>query len=416
MAPIDKKCSACRNKLPKNEFLKCGTCGQLYDLLCTSVSAKRFYLMTSDNKKNWRCQLCVNKLSKTNNIKTPSTRSSFGPNTSDSAVHVSSASRAHITERRKQTNRISDNDESAIDDQLDNDETMSGDTLCSQISNSPPKASPELLTIHKISELLDEKLGHNEKKMLSLIKSELRSLIQEEIQNAITNLKLETASRFDNIYTEQNIQKTKIDSLTKHIELLEREYNQIKNDIKDINNRSSSLPNQDTIFTSGDNSRKLVLYGLIERKWENENELHNRVLNVFAEILHLNLDGYIEGLTRLGKLGHRRPIVIELISKRITTQALKNKHFFNRTGLAISAFLDKDILQERKKLRKLLQEARNEGHHAIIRNNKLLINGEEQIAITKHQEQFRNPTKITEPTHATSSVQKTSKINKSFRN
>lgn len=52
------QCDECKQIINSREFLICVTCGRKYDLTCANVSFQRFHLMTTDNKKNWKCQSC----------------------------------------------------------------------------------------------------------------------------------------------------------------------------------------------------------------------------------------------------------------------------------------------------------------------------------------------------------------------
>lgn len=126
-----------------------------------------------------------------------------------------------------------------------------------------------------------------------------------------------------------------------------------------------------------DNTKKIVLYGLNEYYQEAEYDLHGRIINTFHEILDINITGYLEEVKRIGKFRPRqqRPVVIELISKRCTKYILQNAKQFRNTGLAVCEYLDEQSLQTRKKLREGLILARKSGHHAIIRNNSLIVNG-----------------------------------------
>lgn len=56
------KCSRCKQKLPKKEFMTCSKCRMLYDLDCANVSVQRFYnTMTNEHKKLWKCDICQKK-------------------------------------------------------------------------------------------------------------------------------------------------------------------------------------------------------------------------------------------------------------------------------------------------------------------------------------------------------------------
>lgn len=228
-------------------------------------------------------------------------------------------------------------------------------------------------TLDEIAELLDKKLEIHEEKIVSHFKAEMKTMIQQEIQNVIHKLKTEVSKDLNNITEEQNKIKMEIDILKGNIKLMEFERKKLKQEIIELQNQfDKSNPTTDV-----NNSRKIVLYGLEETHWEREKELHDRVLNIFYETLNSNIDGYIENIYRKGKHGYRRPIIIELINKRMAKQILQNNYVFKGSGLAIADFLDNESMRKRKELGKALQNARKEGKHAVFRGNKLFINGEE---------------------------------------
>lgn len=92
----------------------------------------------------------------------------------------------------------------------------------------------------------------------------------------------------------------------------------------------------------------IVLYGLNEYNNETEFELHDRIVDVFYNIADVDLTGYIEDLKRIGRRGWRRPIVMELLSKRVAKYLLSNVQFFKNSGLWISEYLNSERLEERK--------------------------------------------------------------------
>ncbi|KAH9634633.1 hypothetical protein HF086_009285, partial [Spodoptera exigua] len=109
-----------------------------------------------------------------------------------------------------------------------------------------------------------------------------------------------------------------------------------------------------------------------------EEYLHYRISTMIQEICGINITGYVEEITRIGRKGHRRPVVpVEFLSKRLPKHLLQNHQLFQNTGISISEYLDKETFLKRKKLSQILTEARRNGHHAVIRNNKLLIDGKE---------------------------------------
>lgn len=100
---------------------------------------------------------------------------------------------------------------------------------------------------------------------------------------------------------------------------------------------------------------------------------------MFRELMNININGFIESVKRMGRNGNRRPLMIELISKRMKKYVLENASCFRNTGYAIADILDSVALQNRKKIQEGLRIARKEGKHAVIRNNKLYINGKECV-------------------------------------
>lgn len=122
-------------------------------------------------------------------------------------------------------------------------------------------------------------------------------------------------------------------------------------------------------------SKKIVLYGLTENYNETVFDLCDRVSHVFQEIMNINIDPYIEDIKRTGRNGYKRPLAIEFISKRMTKYIFDNAREFKNTGLAVGPFMDKKALQQRYELRHKLRIARQNGDHAVIRDNKLYING-----------------------------------------
>lgn len=61
----------------------------------------------------------------------------------------------------------------------------------------------------------------------------------------------------------------------------------------------------------------------------------------------------------------------------MTKYILQNARYFRNTGIDVSEYLNKESTQDRKKMVDILREKRKQGKHAVIRNNKLYIEGKE---------------------------------------
>lgn len=231
----------------------------------------------------------------------------------------------------------------------------------------------------------------------NLIISSVQSLIRNEIDNALfkieENLKqgLEKIS-LDQIQLKRDLTSlnTKIKTLDLTCRTLQTENEKLQRDINYLQNNSQKSTNQQT----ENHDKMFVLHGLIENYWETDEDIIGRVVNMFFDLLKINLTDYIEGVKFIGKRGQKRPLKVELISKRMTKYIIDNSYYLKEAGFSASEYLCPTALQERRKLNHALQAARQSGHHAVIRNNKLFINGREMN--TYPQQIHENSTTILE--------------------
>lgn len=355
-------CAGCLQKLPKREFLMCSLCKSGYDLDCANVPIVRFNnTMTVEHKQKWKCQTCLCAMPKTDNTNTP-VRSIYNTNTISHAPDE--ANHNNVTLRRKHT---SSNYE--LSPAFSDNESILGNTQIN--TDNTEKCQIDALILNQLDELLERKLENNKKSLLS----ELKIIIIEEITNRITN---EVSTSMNAIYSEQQYLKKEIELMNTHIKKLQSENLKLKMDIENL--QKAFIPEtikQDELINNMENSKKFVLYGLIEGQWEEENELFDRITYIFQDLLNINLEEYIENITRIGRKGCRRPVIIELLSKKMVRTILQNNRCLRGTGLAIAEYLDENSRQTRKKLSIIMKDARRNGHHAVIRNNKLIINGTE---------------------------------------
>lgn len=357
MAP----CVACQQELPREgrEFLKCSECNNCYDLTCGNVSERRFYgLMTPEHKKTWKCPPCLSKIpipNKTNLQFPPSIQShSFDQNvtirkkTRNVSINVSSDDDSYNTVMNQSFSQSTQTDEYQI----------------------PPSTSTETsataaVTIENISNLLDTKLLTIEKS----ITKNLKQTIHKEIQLSIEKLRDDLTENTDILANEQQNIKENLTSIENKIQKLTAENLKLTQEIQDIakNNTNLQLNEED--------DKKI--YGLPEKYNEQEEDLYEVATNIFQDIINIDINPYLDEIKRIGKKGKRRPLTLELTSKRLKKYILQNSVFFKNTGLSISNFKSGDALDSRNHLIRKLKEARQNGKHAIIRSNKLFNEGQE---------------------------------------
>lgn len=380
------ECAGCHHIVADRQCLKCSLCAKHYDLPCANVSEEQFYHSLIDDR-SWKCQECRNKMPKVNNVNDVLTNS-------DDA-NVTLRRKPNIDQRPQFCN--GENDLSV--DEIEGN-TFANTTYECNLSLTHNIVDNKPITLNQFSTLLDSKLEKIKNSIILDIKNTIQDTIQSEIKSAIKKVQEDVEQRSH--------------ILTKSQETLKKQIVTIDTTIGKIEEQLNNLVS----------TKKIVLYGLTEDHHETENNLYDRVSQAFQEIMNININPYMEEIKRIGKQGHKRPLEIELISKRMTKYILENARAFKDTGLAVGIYMDGKKLQERNDLRKHLTSARKNGDHAVIRNNRLLINGIEfksqcittQVTSTKKIEDLSVMNKTNEvPTATVNNLQQPAATSKTSR-
>ncbi|KAL0841659.1 hypothetical protein ABMA28_013937 [Loxostege sticticalis] len=182
-----------------------------------------------------------------------------------------------------------------------------------------------------------------------------------------------------------NTLNAKINTLDQNYRTLQTENEILRQKIQNVQDlhKPTNEPNDKR-------DKTLVLHGLTENYWETEDEVIGRVVvTIFYDLLNINLTNYIEDIQFIGRKGSKRPLKIKLISKRLKKYILDNSYYLKEAGFSATEYLSQIALQERRKLNEALQIARRNGHHAIIKKNKLIINGKEASHL-QHSEETKS--------------------------
>lgn len=360
-------CAGCLKNTPNREYLICSQCNDRYDLECANVSTQRFYnTMSTDHKKSWICQSCKCKKPKTDNRNTP-IRHQWLPEPQD---HPDVN---NVTIRKRTVHSTSSVDASIL-----------GDTMC--LTASPNANVSTELTLHDLSQMIAERLKENN---LSII-TQIQTTIQIEINRAITKLKQDIKLDLDHLKKENSVRAIEIDKLTQKIETM-------KSENENLNKQITELGNTGINSYEGGNKeeglkKSFVVYGVEDIYKEPERALESRLIRIFFDVLKVDLTGYVEETRRIGKYQNKnRPLIVELISKRMVKYLLENYHYFQGTGIAIAPMLTEKKRTERKLLREEMLAARREGLHAVIRENQLYIQGQR----VRERVNFKNTTDST---------------------
>lgn len=392
MAQNVQNCAGCTQGLVNELHLTCTLCNKKYDLECANISINHFNkTMTSDHKKIWKCQGCRCKMPKTGNTNTP-----IRPQTSTLTQRTASPNEENnVTIRRK---TYPTNDSTTFDSP-----SLLGDTMSSEEGTTSNTNKHAELSLQNLSDVIMMRLKENNE---SIIK-DLRNIIQTEINKAITKLTGDFEQKTSNLSKQNELRVQEIEEINTKIENLLKENEKLKQEIFEIKSISASP----VIQCTESNSKKIVIYGFTEYYKEPEADLHNRIIEMFRDTLQVDLMGYVENMYRLGRNNNNtntRPLVIELISKRMATYIKNHSHYFQGTRLSVSEFLDENSRRERHQMREEMIQARKKGLYAVIRNNQLYVEGK----VTN----FRDEKQKKQPTYSTHDNFKTSQRDPTNRN
>lgn len=393
-------CAGCRQDINDRKYLKCSTCQENYDLECANVSEMRFYnTMTVDHKKSWKCHFCRSKEPKADNSNTPirpqlhlEGLAALSTLNYDQPVHAQSSTTDQNVTLRKKISRFNKSTSPLSDDDFStsiqgNTPTLNTPKRCNMNEVSVCcNSDNEQISLQKFTSILQE----NNKLILSTIQTSIRN----EINNTLCKIEEDLKQNLEKISSDQIQLKQELTALNVRIKLiehscrtLEAENEKLRRDIQNLQYDPRKSTNQ-----SYDSYEKtFVLHGLTENYWETDEDVICRVVNIFYDLLNINLTDYIEEARFIGKRGHKRPLKIELISKRITKTILDNCYYLKDAGFSATKYLCQTELQERRQLNHALQAARQNGHHAIIKNKKLFINGKETSTSLQQKKERTDP-------------------------
>lgn len=184
-----------------------------------------------------------------------------------------------------------------------------------------------------------------------------------EILQAIANLQLEI--RKDIRELQDDINK-KQEELTKNIDEIRRKQDINSRKIKELERESKK--------------RNIIIHGLDENE-KGYSELKQKVVELINSKLKVECkEEELDFVKRLGKKhenAKNRPILVGLTTWSKKIKILKNKSVLATTKTYITEDFPKEVIETRKKLQPILMEKRKEGLHAIIKYDKLIIDGEE---------------------------------------
>lgn len=383
-------CAGCRQEIKHRRFLKCSLCHEHYDLECANVPEERFFnTMTIEYRNLWKCDLCRSKQPKADNTNTPIRPPIHFDIRNDDQPKISQSPEINpnVTTRKK-TQRFNETDSPLSDNDSFSPE---GNTLILETPNNRIKneakiccnLDSEQISLEKFTSIIQE----NNEYILSSIQTSIRN----EIKNALYKIEADFKKSLEKMSSDQTQLKQDLNTLNAKINTLDQSYRTLQTENEILRQKIQNLQDlhKPTNEPNDKRDKTLVLHGLTENYWETEDEVIGRVVTIFYDLLNINLTNYIEDIQFIGRKGSKRPLKIELISKRMKKYILDNSYYLKEAGFSATEYLSQIALQERRKLNEALQIARRNGHHAIIKNNKLIINGKEASHL-QHSEETKS--------------------------
>lgn len=194
---------------------------------------------------------------------------------------------------------------------------------------------------------------------------------------------------------ERNIRmEKKIDDFKSELIECKQENVKLKNEIRSLKQHTQEQERRMEEMEREVKKRNIIIHGVTEQ--ENESELlRNEKIRIILRDMGIptEMEAEVNETRRIGKYqeGKTRPIVLETRKWSKKVEILKETKNLRGTNIYMDEDYSRDIQKQRKELLKYMKEFRAEGHTAVVRYNKIIINGDtyslEQIKTIREQEE-----------------------------
>lgn len=172
--------------------------------------------------------------------------------------------------------------------------------------------------------------------------------------------------------------KTSMDSMNEKLEGVLSEVKQLKEENETLKQHVDRQEERMERLERELRVKNIIVKGVEDSENEDEQEVKQKVERLMSEIgTEVDKDVDIDIVRRIGKFekDRRRPILVKFTREGTKLAILKNAKNLKGTNVWIDEDYSKRTQNERKALIPKLREAREKGHRAHIRYNKLVING-----------------------------------------
>ena len=123
-------------------------------------------------------------------------------------------------------------------------------------------------------------------------------------------------------------------------------------------------------------NKNIIIFGL--KDFENESKLEtlNRVIKLFTDALKINIEKQqIDNIYWIGKRKPNRPLLIKFNNTITKDFIIRQKRIFGKWKVRVEEDFSPEIRNIRKRLVEYMWRERKNGKHAILSNDKILVNG-----------------------------------------
>lgn len=153
----------------------------------------------------------------------------------------------------------------------------------------------------------------------------------------------------------------------------------IQTSINKLEEKSESHEKKISYMEKEGRRKNILILGLKEEE-NNPQELEAAILGLIQNQIKVNISiTEIDYIQRIGKRNDKtsRPVLVKLLATRKAWEILNHRKNLQNSNLTLIEDFPKDVQEKRKKLVPLMKKMRQEGHHAIIKYDKLIVDGEE---------------------------------------
>ncbi|KAI5753354.1 hypothetical protein M8J77_026134 [Diaphorina citri] len=133
--------------------------------------------------------------------------------------------------------------------------------------------------------------------------------------------------------------------------------------------------------------RNLIIFGLEQEEEEDPTMLEEKLLQLFKEKLNIKVETFeIDFIKRFGKAKDKKPIVVGLTTWKRKISILTQTPKLKGTNIVIKEDFPKDVIEIRKKLYPQMKTYREQNRKAILKYDKLYVDGKPIVAEEKQED------------------------------